>query len=60
MRKTGLKITKLLRSSDQLRGEIGKAGQKIDALDSDELEADMVGAGVEVLGDPRSDLFRIP
>ena len=50
-------ITMLLRSGDQLRGEVGKAGQQVDALGGDELDADVVGAGIEVLGDPRSDLF---
>jgi len=50
-------ITMLVRSGDQLRGEVGKAGQQVDALGGDELDADVVGAGIEVLGDPRSDLF---
>jgi hypothetical protein len=42
----------------QRAGQLGKAGQQIAAGRGDELDADVVGAGGEMLCDPRADLGR--
>src|SRR5262249_32264094 len=52
----GKPASKPWHSAEQHRCEVGKAGQQVEAIRRDELDADVVGAGVEVFGDPCTDL----